>query len=212
MSDDRTDQTSQPETSGELDDDLNSERERERGELSVLAADTAANARAFLESTTTVASGTSPDVALPVILLAVSQVLLAGARLGAIADVVPSERFEPDSGPEPDVDPLRAALENVLEGIDDYGEVFDPIVPGGPVAATISGDLATIASDLSHGLRHFEAGRVDEALWWWQFSYLSSWGARAASALRVVQSILSHLRLDADEETVADAEFDALHP
>jgi hypothetical protein len=204
MSDDSTDQPQQ--------DELLEQRERERGELSVLAADTAANARAFLESTTTVASGTSPDVALPVILLAVSQVLLAGARLGAIADVVPSERFEPDSGPEPDVDPLRAALENVLEGIDDYGEVFDPIVPGGPVAATISGDLATIASDLSHGLRHFEAGRVDEALWWWQFSYLSSWGARAASALRVVQSILSHLRLDADEETVADAEFDALHP
>ena len=100
----------------------------------------------------------------------------------------------------------------MLEGIDDYGEVFDPIVPGGPVAATISGDLATIAADLSYGLRHFESGRVDEALWWWQFSYLSSWGARAASALRVVQSILSHLRLDADEETVADAEFDALHP
>ena len=205
---DRTDPPTQPDG----DDALHTERERERGELSILAADTAANARAFLESTTTVASGTSPDVALPVILLAVSQVLLAGARLGAIADVVPSERFEPDSGPEPDVDPLRAALENVLEGIDDYGEVFDPIVPGGPVAATISGDLATIASDLSHGLRHFEAGRVDEALWWWQFSYLSSWGARAASALRVVQSILSHLRLDADEETVADAEFDALHP
>jgi len=147
-----------------------------------------------------------------VVLLAVSQVLLAGARLGAIADVVPSERFEPDSGPEPDVDPLRAALENVLEGLDDYGEVFDPIVPGGPVAGTISGDLATVAADLAHGLRHFESGRVDEALWWWQFSYLSSWGARAASALRVVQSILSHLRLDADEETVADAEFDALHP
>jgi hypothetical protein len=208
MSDDRTDQRIQP----DADEGLHEERERERGELSILAADTAANARAFLESTTTVASGTSPDVALPVILLAVSQVLLAGARLGAIADVVPSERYEPDSGPEPDVDPLRAALENVLEGIDDYGEVFDPIIPGGPVAATISGDLATVASDLSHGLRHFEAGRVDEALWWWQFSYLSSWGARAASALRVVQSILSHLRLDADEETVADAEFDALHP
>jgi hypothetical protein len=207
MSDDRTDQPMQPDG----DEGLHEERERERGELSILAADTAANARAFLESTTTVASGTSPDVALPVILLAVSQVLLAGARLGAIADVVPSERFEPDSGPEPDVDPLRAALENVLEGIDDYGEVFDPIVPGGPVAATISGDLATVAADLSHGLRHFEAGRVDEALWWWQFSYLSAWGERASCALRVLLSVLSHLRLDADEETVADAEFDALH-
>jgi len=34
---------------------------------------------------------------------------------------------------------------------------------------------------------------------------------RAASALRVLQSMLGHLRLDVDAETVADAEFEALH-
>ncbi len=186
--------------------------EDERTELSRLAADTATDARAYLESVTTVASGTSPDVALPVVLLAVSQVLAAGARLGAIADVVPVERFEPDSGPEPDVDPLRVALANVLEGLDDYAEVVDPVLSGDLDRGSLSGDLAAVAADLSHGLRHFEAGRVDEALWWWQFSYLSSWGTRAASGLRVVLSILSHLRLDADDELVADAEFDALHP
>jgi len=28
----------------------------------------------------------------------------------------------------------------------------------------------------------------------------------------VLQSVLAHLRLDADEETVSSAEFDALHP
>ncbi|MGL5829150.1 MAG: hypothetical protein ACRC0L_06225, partial [Angustibacter sp.] len=58
-------------------------RESERGELTRLAADTALDARAFLEATTTVASGTSPDVALPIILLAISQVLVTGGRLGA---------------------------------------------------------------------------------------------------------------------------------
>jgi hypothetical protein len=109
------------------------------------------------------------------------------------------------------VDPLHASLANALEGLDDYGEIFDPIVPGGVVHGSLSGDLAEVASALDHGLHHFEAGRIDEALWWWQFSYLSSWGPRAASALRVVQSILGHLRLDADEEVVADAEFDALN-
>ncbi|GAB3693562.1 DUF5063 domain-containing protein [Angustibacter aerolatus] len=184
----------------------------DRAELSRLAADTALDVRAYLEATTTVASGTSPDVALPVVLLATSQVLVAGARLGAITDVLPTERFEPDSGPEPDVDPLHAGLANVLEGIDDYADVVDPVLPSEIAAFSLSGDIATVASDLSHGLRHFEAGRVDEALWWWQFSYLSSWGLRAASSLRVVQSLLSHLRLDADDEVVADAEFDALHP
>ena len=30
-------------------------------------------------------------------------------------------------------------------------------------------------------------------------------------ALRVVQSLVSHVRLDADPEVVAEAEFDALH-
>jgi hypothetical protein len=184
----------------------------ERAELIRLAADTALDVRAYLEATTTVASGTSPDVALPVVLLAMSQVLVAGARLGAIGDVVPSERFEPDTGPDPDVDPLRDALANAFEGIDEYVEVFDPILSPQVVPGSLSGDLAVVAADLSHGLRHFEAGRVDEALWWWQFSYLSSWGSHAVGALRAVQSILAHLRLDADEETVADAEFDALHP
>jgi hypothetical protein len=186
--------------------------EEERGELTRLAADTALDVRAFLEATTTVASGTSPDVALPVVLLAMSQVLVTGARLGAIGDVVPTERFEPDPGPDPDVDPLRDALANAFEGIDEYVEVFDPIQAPQVVPGSLSGDLALVAADLSHGLRHFDSGRVDEALWWWQFSYLSSWGAHACGALRAVQSILSHLRLDADEETVADAEFDALHP
>ncbi|MGL4174296.1 MAG: DUF5063 domain-containing protein [Actinomycetota bacterium] len=186
--------------------------EAERAQLTRLAADTALDVRAYMEATTTVASGTSPDVALPVVLLAVSQVLVTGARLGAIGDVVPSERFEPDAGPEADLDPIRDALANVFQGIDDYVHVADPILSGEVVAGQLSGDMAVIAADLKHGLQHFEAGRVDEALWWWQFSYLSSWGANATSALRVVQAILSHVRLDADEDTVATAEFDALHP
>ncbi len=184
----------------------------ERGELAVLAAETASGVRAYLEASTTVASGTTPDVALPVVLLALSQVQVVGARLGAIVDVVPSERFEPDAGPDPDVDPLRTALANVFDGLDEYVEAIDPVLSGAVVHGSLSGDLAAVAADLAHGLRHFEAGRVDEALWWWQFSYLSSWGARAASALRVVLSILAHLRLDVDSDLVADAEFDALHP
>ena len=193
-------------------DELDERADIERGELSRLAADTATDVRSFVEAVTTVASGTSPDVALPIVLLALSQVLASGARLGAIADVVPSERFEPDSGPEPDVDPLRVALANVFDGLDDYAEVVDPVLSGDVVRGSLSGDLAAVAADLAHGMRHFESGRVDEALWWWQFSYLSSWGSPAASALRVVLSILAHLRLDADDEVVADAEFDALHP
>jgi hypothetical protein len=180
-------------------------------DLRGLADTTAAEARGFLDAVTEVASGASSDTALPVLLLATSQVLVTGARLGAISDVLPSERFEPDPGPDPDVEPVQAGLANLLDGLDEYVDVLDPMTTGEVARGSLSGDLAEVAVALVHGLRHYESGRVDEALWWWQFSYLSSWGERAASALRAVLSLLSHLRLDADEETVADAEFEALH-
>ena len=180
-------------------------------ELRRIGEDTAGDAAAFLDAVTEVAAGSSPDIAIPVLLLALSQSLLAGARLGAITDVVPSERFEPDAGPDPDIDPVRASLANLFDGLDEYADVVDPLTNGEVVRGSLSDDLADIASDLAHGLRHYRAGRVDEALWWWQFSYLSTWGVRATTALRVLQSMLGHLRLDVDADTAADAEFDALH-
>jgi hypothetical protein len=180
-------------------------------ELRHLAEETATDAQSYLDAVTEVAAGSAPETAIPVLLLALSQTLLAGARLGAIRDVVPSERFEPDAGPDPDIDPVRAGLANLFEGLDEYADVVDPLTNGEVVRGSLADDLADVASDLAHGLRHHRAGRVDEALWWWQFSYLSTWGLRAASALRVLQSMLAHLRLDVDAETVADAEFEALH-
>ena len=186
--------------------------ERDVDDLGGLADLTAAEASAFLTSVTEVASGNAPDTALPVLTLALSQVLLAGARLGAIQDVMLEERFEADPGADDDVDPLRDGLANVLSGIDDYVYVVDPVTSAERADGCISNDVADIAVALSHGLKHFAAGRKVEALWWWQFSYLSDWGQRAAMTLRVLQSILSHIRLDVDEEVVAEAEFDALHP
>jgi hypothetical protein len=182
------------------------------GDLGGLADLTAAEASAFLTSVTEVASGSSPDTALPVLTLALSQILVAGARLGAIQDVVPTERFEPDPGADDDADPLRDGLANALAGIDDYIYVIDPVTSGERADGSISGDLADVALALSHGLKHYSAGRRLEALWWWQFSYLSEWGDRALASMRALHSILGHLRLDADEEAVGEAEFDALHP
>jgi len=191
--------------------DLTDDRAAEASELRRLADESAHDAQTYLDAVTEVASGSSPDTAIPVMLLALSQLLLAGARLGAITDVVPSERFEPDAGPDTDVDPLRTGLANLLDGLDEYADIVDPLTSGEVVRGALSDDLADVAADLAHGLRHYRDGRVDEALWWWQFSYLSTWGVRATSALRVLQSMLGHLRLDVDAETVADAEFEALH-
>ncbi|SDQ18420.1 DUF5063 domain-containing protein [Quadrisphaera sp. DSM 44207] len=179
-------------------------------ELRVLADATALSATGYLEGLGSVAAGSSPQTALPVLLLAVSEVLVAGARLGALADVVPSARFEPDAGPDPDVDPLREGLAAALDGLDEYADLVDPLTSTEVVRGCLSDDLVEVAAALLHGLRHHADGRVDEALWWWQFSYLSEWGDRAASALRVLQSILAHVRLDADAQTVADAESAAL--
>ena len=180
-------------------------------DLSSLGEESARDARAYLSSVNDVASGDSPDTAIPVLLLAVSQILVAGARLGAITDVVPDERFEADPGPDVDVDPVRQGLVSLFNGLDDYVHVVDPLVSAEVATGSLSNDLAEVAAALAHGLQHFESGRVSEALWWWQFSYLSSWGDSATRALRVLQAVLGHIRLDADADAVAEAEFDALH-
>ncbi|GEL46867.1 hypothetical protein CHO01_19830 [Cellulomonas hominis] len=184
----------------------------EAADLRAVAASVAREARSFLTTVTEVGAGTNPDAAIPLLLLAVSDALAVGARLGAIVDVVPSERYEPDVGPDPDVDPLRSALANVLDGVDDYAEVVDPVLGTDIGAATLSGDLVTIAGALVQGLRHHERGHVLEALWWWQFSYLSVWGERASSVLRTLQTLLAHLRLDVEDDVAAEAEYDALQP
>ncbi|MCB7136251.1 DUF5063 domain-containing protein [Cellulosimicrobium marinum] len=179
-------------------------------ELREIAEETAAEARAYLTTTAQVAAGATPGAVLPLLLLALSDVLAVGARLGAMGDVVPVERFEPDAGPDTDLDPLRTALSRLFDGFDDYVEITDPLVGAEISAASLSGDLACVAECLAKGLQHFEAGRELEGLWWWQFSYVSLWGERAASGLRVLQSALAHLRLDVDDDVAAEAEYDAL--
>ncbi|MBM7170108.1 DUF5063 domain-containing protein [Streptomyces sp. G44] len=170
----------------------------------------------FIVSVREVARGAEPDSAVPFLLLEVSQLLLAGGRLGAHEDIVPEERYEPDLGPEQDVDDLRERLAELLAPIDVYSEVFDPYEPRkAPVPARISDDLADVVADLSHGLAHYRAGRTTEALWWWQFSYFSNWGGTASAALRALQSLVAHVRLnqpledldglDTDEDLMEDS-------
>ena len=114
--------------------------------------------------------------------------------------------------PNSTVPAVRTGLANVLEGLDDYADVVDPLTSVEIARGSLSGDIAEVAAALVHGLRHFEHGRTTEALWWWQFSYLSSWGERASSVLRVLQVVLGHLRLDVEDDVAAEAEYDALQP
>ena len=118
-----------------------------------------------------------------------------------MVDVVPDERYEPDAGVDPDADGLRERLAELIGPADEYVEVFDPYVRGGEIVQSrLSDDIADVAADLYHGLAHFKAGRADEALWWWQYSYLANWGSTASSALRALHSAVAHTRLDASAE------------
>lgn len=166
-------------------------------DLSDFATDIAAQVESFVLAVREIARGDSPDQTVSLLLLEVSQLLLAGGRLGAIVDVIPHEQFEPDAGPDPDVDELRVRLRRLLDPIDEYAEVFDPYAAEPEVITyRLSDDVANVLADLLHGLQHYKAGRTDEALWWWQFSYLSNWGATAGASLRALQSVVSHVRLD----------------
>jgi hypothetical protein len=131
------------------------------------------------------------------LLLEISQISLTGARLGAQRDFTPRAEYQPDVGPESDLDQMRLRLAQMLDDLDTYSYVFDPYVPE-MVESQLSDDLTSIATDLETGLRHFRRGDVDEALWWWQFSYVSSWGNLAGTALNALLSVVAHDRLDND--------------
>ena len=155
--------------------------------------------------------------AISLLLLEISQVLLAGARLGAQRDFTPAGKYQPDVGEEADLDEMRLRLADILGNVDTYSFVFDPYVPD-VVESQLSDDMTSIASDLENGLRHYRLGNIEEALWWWQFSYVSSWGNLAGAALNALLSVVSHDRLDVefvseiDQIEAAEAVLDGSAP
>lgn len=157
----------------------------------------------FLLALRAIAQENDAGRAVSLLLLEISQVLLAGARLGAQRDFTPREEYQPDVGPEPDLDEMRMRLAGMLDNVDTYSFVFDPYVPE-VVESQLSDDLASIATDLDTGLRHYRNGHVTEALWWWQFSYVSSWGNLAGAALNALLSVVSHDRLDVEVDLDSD--------
>jgi hypothetical protein len=178
------------------------------GETREFAQQIADQVESFLIALQAIAREGDVGRAISLLLLEISQVLLAGARLGAQRDFAPRAEYQPDVGPEPDIDEMRLRLAEMLGGIDTYSLVFDPYAPE-LVESQLSDDLTSIATDLENGLRHYRLGNVDEALWWWQFSYVSSWGNLAGAALNALLSVVAHDRLDAEiegeEERVAAA-------
>ncbi|WP_312856033.1 DUF5063 domain-containing protein [Nocardioides stalactiti] len=157
----------------------------------------------FLDALKVIAGEASAGQSIPLLLLQISQVSLAGAKLGAQRDFAPRDEYQPDVGPDADLDDLRMRLADLLGNVDTMSYIFDPYQPE-VVESQLSDDLASIASDLELGLRHYRAGDVEEALWWWQFSYVSSWGALAGAAMKALLSVVAHDRLDVDIDSELD--------
>lgn len=171
---------------------------QDEGQLKTLAEATATEARSFLETVRTLARGDADESALIVLMLALSRVIAAGSALGAVADVLVDDLYEPYSGPDVDVEDLLIGLASLLEGLDEYVEIVDPVVSGELSQESLSNDVTEVAAALAHGLTHYDHGRLNDALWYWQYSFMASWGDRAICGLRTLVSMLGHIRLDVE--------------
>jgi Domain of unknown function (DUF5063) len=163
----------------------------------------ARQAQEFLDGVTALANGEGKDETVPLLLLEVAQIMLAGAQLGASRDIILPGNWEPDVGADPDLDVLRTGLAAGMADFDDYAELFDPYQDTQATQFRLSDDLAAVAADLIHGLKHYEAGRAAEALWWWQYSYVNHWGTHGGAASRALHAVVAHARLDVADEPAA---------
>src|SRR5262245_60847065 len=132
------------------------------GETEDFAQQIADQVESFLLALKAIAREADSSRAISLLLLEISQVLLAGARLGAQRDFTPVAEYQPDVGPEPDIDEMRLRLAQMLDSVDTYTCVFDPYAPE-LVDSQLSDDLTSIATDLENGLRHYRLGNVAEA-------------------------------------------------
>jgi len=98
-------------------------------ELGSLADLTAHEASAFLTAVTEVASGNSPDTAIPLLTLALSQVLVAGSNLPQTLGQLELARFPNDSG-------LQAIGDNLFTESPASGAVLTGL-PGSPGFGTL---------------------------------------------------------------------------
>ena len=176
------------------------------GDLEALAVSVSAQMTGYLLALAEVARGDEPEIALSHLMLETSQLGLAGGRLAALSDVHLDDQFEADAGDDPDLDTVRDGLRRLLGELDVYVDVVDPMAPErGTAVFRVSDELTSVAADLMHGMAHFSQGRTTEALWWWQYSYLSSWGSALLSAQRALSSLVAHTRLDADGASAGPA-------
>ena len=158
----------------------------------------------FLVALQAISREENAGTVVPLLLVEVSQILFAGARLGAQQRLrAVGWSTSPTSAPTPTSTPCGSGSPGCSTASTPTPTTSTPTTPRSS-QAQLSDDLTSIATDLANGLRHFRAGNVAEALWWWQYSYVADWGNIASAALRALQSVVAHDRLDTDFESESE--------
>ena len=137
--------------------------ERPLDDLGDFTIEIADQVESFCVAVREIAAAEDPDYAISLLLLEISQLLLAGGRLGAISDVVPDERFEPDAGFDPDVEGIARRRWPTCSSRSTSTPRCSTPTPTSPSCSPrrLSDDITDVMSDLLHGLQHYRAGRAD---------------------------------------------------
>ena len=103
----------------------------------------------------------------------------------------------PNTSPEEDFDDTACCAEYLPIIISDeipqfYWEVFDPFDQEDALCADIADDLSDIAADLLSGIREFEAGRINDAVFDWKFDLDTHWGNHLVDVLRALHALRTH--------------------
>src|SRR3974377_560488 len=131
-----------------------SEPPAQGGEWRPIADQIAANVKNFIDGVDGLARA-GGDETVPMLLLEVSQILLAGAQLGASRDVILPDNWEPEVGEDPDLDALRTGQATRLCAVGEASRGFHAYKDASGMPFRISDDIAAVAADLIHGLKHY---------------------------------------------------------
>ena len=171
------------------------------------------DARALPRHRDEVASGSAPDAAIPMTLLALSQALVMGARLGAIQDVVPGRAVRGRHRPTPSSTRCATGFANLFDGLDEYADLVDPVTShraAPPARCRTTSPWSprrwrTACSTTTRAGSPRRCGGGSSAT-------CRTGASGQPPGCGCCSRCSSHIRLDADEESVSEAEFDALHP
>jgi hypothetical protein len=75
-----------------------------------------------------------------------------------------------------------------------YWYVPDPFEEHQPVLGTLVDDLAGVYWDIKDGLAFYNLmpdSNIEDAIWYWRFTFMNHWGLHLVDALRAIHRIIS---------------------